>query len=98
MQGVLVGESVAGLYWLVAGQLRVVGGETECGWLAAVGGCIGWGAVSWVRRWLVGLYRAVSWWRQQGVGCGDIKKAPGTSVSGAEGAATYSPACAVPSA
>ena len=59
MQGVLVGESVAGLYWLVAGQLRVVGGATEWGWLAAVGGCIGWGAVSWVRRWLVGLYRAV---------------------------------------
>ena len=27
-----------------------------------------------------------------------IKKAPGTFVSGAEGAATYSPACAVPSA
>ena len=41
-----------------------------------------------------------------GVWCGmvwlgyglDIKKAPGTFVSGAEGAATYSPACAVPSA
>ena len=32
-----------------------------------------------------------------GMGMG-IKKAPGTSVSGAEGAATYSPACAVPSA
>ena len=47
----------------------------------------------------VGLYReGCCWWRQQGVGCGDIKKAPGTSVSGAEGAATYSPACAVPSA
>ena len=27
-----------------------------------------------------------------------IKKAPGTFVSGAERAATYSPACAVPSA
>ena len=34
-------------------------GKTGWGWLAAVGGCIGWGAVSWVRRWLVGLYRAV---------------------------------------
>ena len=50
------------------------------------------------------------WWREMGydwrVGDGavwfgggtGIKKAPGTSVSGAEGAATYSPACAVPSA
>ena len=37
------------------------------------------------------------WCVGDGLGMG-IKKAPGTSVSGAEGAATYSPACAVPSA
>ena len=66
-------------------------GTTGWGWPVAVLA----GGGSWPA---VGLYRAVSWWRQQGVGCGDIKKAPGTSVSGAEGAATYSPACAVPSA
>ena len=36
-------------------------------------------------------------WLGVGMGMG-IKKAPGTFVSGAEGAATYSPACAVPSA
>ena len=36
-------------------------------------------------------------WLEVGMGI-DIKKAPGTFVSGAEGAATYSPACAVPSA
>ena len=44
MQGVLVGASVAGLNWLVAGQLRVVGGDDRVG---LVGGCIGWGEGSW---------------------------------------------------
>ena len=95
MQGVLMGASVAGLYWQVAGLLRFVGGATEWGWPAGVVAVLAGGG-SWPA---VGLYReGCCWWRQQGVGCGDIKKAPGTSVSGAEGAATYSPACAVPSA
>ena len=55
MQGVLVGASVAGLYWLVAGQLRVVGGDDRVG---LAGRRVVW-AGSWARRWLVGLYRAV---------------------------------------
>ena len=45
--------------------------------------------------WRVGMMEGGGVWFGWGM---DIKKAPGTSVSGAEGAATYSPACAVPSA
>ena len=61
------------------------------GWLES--GMVGDAGYDW-RVWVMVWF---GWGYGMGMGM-YIKKAPGTFVSGAEGAATYSPACAVPSA